>query len=339
MKKELIKILFLIALPLLLSQGCNLDSDITNDPITPKDTSTGMWYVGGINTGGDVRYVKGFIVNQTQYALLADGNKGLTTVNISNAGSPTLTANYNTGGFAEEIYIDTVRGNTYAFLSDNTKGLFVFNVSTPASPILISNLYSGAGAASVNRKDNYLFVALNSGNIKILNLNTLPDSVFENGSFTTSNQVDHIEVQNNTAYFVEKIIGLEIVDIANPLLPVLLSTYKSPGSCYDIKIAAGLAYIADGNNGITTISVSNPAQPYFIKTTNTDSDVRGLDYSPNFLFSADYNSGTEVFNLFNTTSPEMFGYYEPAGYCYNLNYFKGKVLAANGTKGLLILRF
>jgi hypothetical protein len=120
---------------------------------------------------------------------------------------------------------------------------------------------------------------------------------------------------------------------------VLYTTFGTPGSCHDIRIADNLGYVADGLTGISVINISNPSQPYYIRTKNTDSDVRKLDYSPNFLFSAENNFGAEVFNLFDPVRPDMVGYFEPTGNSNSIHFYKAKVLVAQGTEGLLILRF
>lgn len=308
-------------------------------PSLPPEPGTGMWVVGSLNTGGDARYVKSGIINQTQYAFLADGDKGFEIINITNASSPVLTYNFNTGGFVKEVLIDTIDNNIYAFLSDKVKGLFILNISNPASPILDTNIVYPGGINSVEIKGNSLLVALISGPVKILNIDNIQDSVYEVATYLPKNTVEHIEISNNTAYFIEQVTGVEIVDVSNPATPLFLSTFKSPGSCYDIKIAGDIAYIADGNAGVTVISVANPSQPYFIRLTDLNTDVRALDYSPNFLFAAEYDDGVEVMNLFNPTDPEWFAYFEPGGFCYSIDYFKAKVLVANGNRGLLILRY
>lgn len=307
------------------------------DPIIP-DIGTGMWFVGQINTGGNAVYVKGKIVSGVQYAFVANGSAGLSIVNISNAESPVLASSFQTNGFAREVIVDTVNSVNYAFVSDSVKGLFILNVSNPNS-VSADTLISYPGVNSVCRKNNYLYAALSNGNVKVLNISALPAPVTEVASYTTVNTVNHIEISGNTAYLVENITGLELVNVTNPEIPVQYSVFHSPGNCYDVKIAEHLAYVADGNTGISIISVSNPSQPYFINTKNTETNVRFIDYSPNFLFTGEGSSGVEVLNVFNTVAPEYVGYYEPGGYCNSVHYFKAKVLVANGTAGLLILRF
>ena len=300
---------------------------------------TGMYYVGNLNTGGDARCVKGYILNGTQYAFLADGQKGLEVIDISNPQSPGLVLNYQTNGFVKEVFIDTIGSNKYVFISDEEKGLFVLNITNPNGVYLDTLLAYTNGVTSSYLKNGYLYVALKQNAVKILNVNSLPDSVYEAGSYNPQNAVEHIEISGNNMYLLEKTFGVEIAGISNPTTPGVLSVFTTSGICYDLKIADNLAYIADGTSGLSVVNIGNPVQPYFVSGLNTHSDIRGVDYSPNFLFTAEYNMGTEVFNVFNPAYPTDIGYYEAQDYCYGINYFKGKVLVANGTKGLLILRF
>jgi hypothetical protein len=340
MIKKYIKILVIISaiFPLLNLPGCKLpdESEPTLPPITYE---TGMWYVGKFITNGDARYVKGFIINGIQYAFLADGQEGLEIINISNPQSPSLTYKFATNGFAKEVYIDSLSSNKYAFLSDEDNGLYILDVTNPSNPILDTALAYTGGVNSAYMYNGYLFAALKQGVIKIINLKSLPDSVYEVSTYVPQNLVEHIEISGFNAYLLEKTYGFEIVSIVNPEAPTFLSIFNTPGGCYNLKIGNDIAYIADGTAGICMVNIGNPSQPYFVEQTNTESDVRGIDYSPNYMFTAEYNMGAEVFNLFNPISPYGFGYYETPGYCYGVHFFKAKVLVANGTYGLLILRF
>lgn len=326
-----------LTLLLISQQSCKFNDDYVEDPIIPE-YGTGMWFVGQVNTGGEAVYVKGKIISGVQYAFVANGSSGISVVNISNPASPSIASSYQTNGFAREIFIDTINSVNYAFVSDSTNGLYILNANTPNS-LTLDTLISYPGVNSVNRKNNYLYVALTNGNVKVLNVSQLPASVSEVTTYNSVNVVNHIEISNNTAYLLENFTGLELVNINDPLNPVKYSTFHSPGNCYNIKVADYLAYIADGTVGISVINVSNPGQPYFISSKNTETNVRSIDYSPNFLFTAEGNSGVEVLNIFNTIKPEYVGYYLAESYCYSVNYFKGKVLVANGNGGLLILRF
>jgi hypothetical protein len=298
-----------------------------------------MWFVGKLNTGGDAKFVKGFTVSGVQYAFLADGSKGLEIIDISSPEKPALVYNYSTNGFAEEVHIDSILGNKYLFLSDEQKGLYIINISNPAGAFLDTLIAYSGGVNSSYSMNGFLYVSLRQGDIKILNVNSLPDPVYEVSSYTPLHNVEHIEISGTNMYLLEGTYGFEILNISNPQSPVYLSSYNTPGDCNDLKIGNDIAYIADGLPGVCAINVGNPGQPELLSITNTESDLKGIDYSPNFMFTAEYNMGAEVFNLFNPVYPEAFGYYETTAYCYSVNYFKGKVLIANGQEGLLILRF
>jgi hypothetical protein len=298
-----------------------------------------MWFVGNLSTGGDARYVKGTIVNGTQYAFLADGQKGLEIIDITDPENPTLAYNFVTNGYVSEVNIDSISANKYTFLSDENNGLYILNITNPSAAYLDTVLSYPGGVNSSYLKNGYLYVALGQGQVKILNLNSLPDSVYEVGTYTPQYIVSHIEISGTIAYLLQKNMGFELVDISDPFSLIYLSGFNTSGSCNDIKIAGNYAYIANGTAGICVMNVASPSQPYVVSFEDTESDVKGIDYTPNFIFTAEYDMGAEVFNLFNPVYPEAFGYYETPGYCYGVHFFKNKILIANGQNGLLILRY
>lgn len=321
----------------MIQTGCKLPDEPIDDPV--YNYETGMWYVGSLNTGGDARYVKGFIIAGVQYAFVASGNKGLEIINISDPAAPTLTYNYPTNGFARQVHIDSISSGKFLFLSDEVTGLYIFDISNPSSVILDTLIAYSGGVNSAYSKNGYLYVALKSGGVKILGINSLPGPVIEAGQYTSSHIAEHIEIFVSTMYLLEGANGFEIVNISDPVIPSYLAVYNTPGSCNDLKIGGEIAYIADGNSGVLAVSVSNPSQPVLLSITATETDTYGIEYSPNFMFTAENNFGARVFNLFNTGHPEAFGYFQTQGNFYSVNFFKGKVLVACGGNGLLILRF
>lgn len=299
-----------------------------------------MWFVGSLKTGGDAGYVKGAFIKGIQYAFLADGQKGLEIINITNATNPVLTSNYATNGFAKEVIVDSISSNKYAFLSDEVNGLFIFNVNNTSSPALDTLIAYPGGVNSCYSNNGLLYVALKTGLLKVLNINSLPDSIFEAGSYSPQYPVHHLEISGSSIYMLQKNYGFEIADISNPATPLYQSGFNTSGNCYDVRIVENIAYFANGTTGLCLMNVSVPSQPYLIGFLETESDVRGIDFSPSsFLLTAEYNFGTEVFNIFKPVQPYGFGYYEASGYCNGIHFFKNKVLVANGQNGLLILRY
>ena len=187
--------------------GCKLP-DEPEPELPPYTYETGMWFVGNLNTGGDARFVKGAFVNGTQFAFLADGQKGLEIINISNSQSPALAYNYNTNGYAKEVFVDSLSSNKYAFISDEDKGLFILNIANPSNPLLHTLIAYPGGVNSSYVKNGFLFVALKQGSVKIININSLPDSVYEVNTYSTQYAVDHIEISDSIAYLLQKSFGL-----------------------------------------------------------------------------------------------------------------------------------
>ena len=59
------------------------------------------------------------------------------------------------------------------------------------------------------------------------------------------------------AYVAAGPLGLRIVDISNPLVPVIIGTADTPGTAADVAVAGNYCFIADGAD-LKVIDISNP---------------------------------------------------------------------------------
>ncbi|HBO41654.1 MAG TPA: hypothetical protein DD477_10620, partial [Spirochaetaceae bacterium] len=64
------------------------------------------------------------------------------------------------------------------------------------------------------------------------------------------------------AYVADGYAGLHIIDISNPITPILVSTFDTIGAgAFGIYVSGVYAYVADWNTGLYIIDISNPAAP------------------------------------------------------------------------------
>ncbi len=99
-----------------------------------------------------------------------DGKYGLSVIDLSNPGSPSLTATLTTSGFARDIFIL----GDYVYVADGKKGFAIIDISLPAAPVLISetdnspdNLYEFNGIRVQNDK---VFIAAGDGGIIVFDI-------------------------------------------------------------------------------------------------------------------------------------------------------------------------
>ncbi|MBD2676642.1 MULTISPECIES: LVIVD repeat-containing protein [Nostoc] len=103
------------------------------------------------------------------YAYIADGDKGLQILDISNPKLPKLIGNYLIPN-KSSAYEVVVAGN-YAYIAADTEGVFVINISNPAQPTLANTYRSrGIAAKDIYVVGNTLYVAESTGYFAIVDI-------------------------------------------------------------------------------------------------------------------------------------------------------------------------
>ncbi len=141
------------------------------DKNKPNETITGT-LISTLDTDGDTKSVTVY----NNYVFLADGDKGLKIVNVSDPASPRLVGSYDTPGDATKVWIRGVSANTtYAYIADGGKGIRAIDASDPASPVDFDPVltYDTAGFASdiaVNQTGDMVIVGDGSAGLTMISI-------------------------------------------------------------------------------------------------------------------------------------------------------------------------
>ncbi len=84
-----------------------------------------------IDTDGRAFGVSTFESDGNHYALVADYDKGLKIINITDPKNLTQRGSIDTDGFAYEVSFFENDDNQYALIADELKGLKIINISDP----------------------------------------------------------------------------------------------------------------------------------------------------------------------------------------------------------------
>lgn len=331
---------FIIAaiLPVLLISSCKDNST------SPTQTSSNMTLVGSYNTPDYAYDVSILTKSSLNYAFIADGTSGLQIINVTSPSSPVFISNYNTPGTAIAVVTASINNLQFAFVSDGTQGLAIINASNTSAPVLDTTLYFQNDAvltSFVDVPNGVLYIGTYYGKIYLYNVSNLPNSISLFASYTSPlyNNIMSIFVTNGIAYVAEKDI-VELINVSNPSNPQNITNYYTPGSAYDIVVGGNYAYVADATS-LYVIDVTNPFSPVFAGMYSQQNAVYygvAINY-PYQVFTADYDYGIETLGLGVPSSPAQVGYYNTNGFANNLAYFNGNVFVADGSDGLIIVKY
>jgi hypothetical protein len=118
-----------------------------------------------------------FVVDNRAY--VADGDRGLAVLDVSDPTAPTRLGGVDTPGAALQV---VVRGSL-AYVADGSAGLRVVNVGNPAAPTLMGSVDTPGVALDLAVQGRYAYVADGSGGLRIIDVNN-PAAPSQVGAWT-----------------------------------------------------------------------------------------------------------------------------------------------------------
>jgi hypothetical protein len=304
--------------------------DISN-PTTPI-------FKGIYDTSGWARDVQ--VVGN--YAYVADGNSGLQIIDISSPTTPTLKGNYDTSGYAMDVQ---VVGN-YAYVADGNSGLQIIDISNPTTPTLKGSYDTIGQANDVKVVGNYAYIADQEAGLAIIDV-TNPIAPILKGSYPYPNTIldsflaNGLQIVGNYAYVADwnsgSDGGLKIIDISNPVTPILISNYRPCGSATNVKIAGNYAYVTRFSSGLDIIDISSPTTPTFKGNYNTSGNAIDVQIAGNYAYVADGDSGLQIIDISNPSTPILKGNYNTSGSAFAVKVVGNYAYVADRTSGLQII--
>ena len=231
-------------------------------------------------------------------AFIADNDRGLHIINVSDKQNPQIRSEVDTTGTAEGIFVN----NQYTYIADGDAGLSIFDTGNPAEPELIAALDTAGYAKDIFVSGEFAFLADGENGLVIVNVSD-PAAPRMVGSLNTPGMAEGVFVDNNFAYIADGNEGLTIVNATNKNAPSMAATFDTPGYAEKVSITGSFAFVADGRKGVSVIDISDPANPLKVNGWSYDTNGYASDvfsgYSvgeTSFAFVADGPPGVIVLN-------------------------------------------
>lgn len=167
---------------------------------------------------------------------------------------------------------------------------------------------------------NYAYVG-NGAALDILDVSN-PSSPIRIGRVIASGLIRDIHIVGDFVYILTYKAGLQIVDIEDPLRPLIVGnyeTYNTMGWIENLFAIQNYVYIA-GEDGIIIIDVSNPFSPAVVDTFITSNFTLDVFISDNIAFATVFNEGLYILDISDPASPTTLTVFHLAG-----NYFPNSI--------------
>ena len=285
--------------------------------------------LGSLSTDGHA-YV---VTVRGDYAYVADGDTGLSIINIADPTAPELVGSLTTDSGAYGIAV----AGDYAYVADGDAGLKVINITDPSAPNLAGSLDTDGMAFGVAVAGDYAYVADYDKGLQIINIAN-PSAPELSGSLDTDGYAEGVAVAGDYAYVADGSKGLKIINIATPSTPELVSSLDITGEARGVAVVGDYAYVADYDKGLTVVNVANPATPELVGSLDTDGRSYGVAVAEDYAYVGDGGKGLKIINIATPEEPVLVGSLMTDGDARGVAVVDRYVYMAESSKGLKVVR-
>ncbi|MGA1840282.1 MAG: MopE-related protein [bacterium] len=254
------------------------------------------------------------------YALLANGENGLSIIDITDLNSPIYAGKFDTSGSARSVAIS---GN-YACIADGSNGLVIIDITDPAIPTYAGGIDTDGYAQGVAISGNYTYIADGSNGLVIIDITDPTNPLFFR-EFYSPGDVRGVAISGNYAYLVGR--GLIIMDISDPTDPIYAGEVSTGGTTNDVAISGNYAYLAAAFNKLLVINITDPTAPTLEEVIfNIPGMAHRIAISGSFAYVAsrgnilsNLHSGLSIFDITDPVAPTYTGGVDTSGFAKSLS--------------------
>lgn len=220
-----------------------------------------MFQVSGLNTIGSATH----LLLQGDYAYVAVGGQNSSTiiVDVLDPAHPFVAGQYYLVGH----FADYAEETGLAYACDTWYGIRIFDLSMPTNPTLVGSYQDPSGGI-------------------VWDLAVEGDFLFAIAGY----------YDQGIDWLGDSLI---VLNISNPVAPILVSMSDAAQDPAKIEIADGYAYIAGANPDLRVVDISNPAAPITVGTVHYTGTATGLQVVGDHV----YLTGYGYLRVINASNP------------------------------------
>ncbi|MFH0969854.1 MAG: VWA domain-containing protein [Candidatus Diapherotrites archaeon] len=272
----------------------------TNYDISNTGSTNNQLYIG--RSSSELYGAQSFtptiaFISGAQVLVNRQGNpSGNITVSVRSSltGSDLVSGTISSGAVSTSYqYVNVVFPSILPLVPGNTYYLVLTTTATSSSNYYrwgtSNNSYSGGQAyqnTSSQNRDARFQTHFIPGLVKIDT--TSKSSPFVLGAYPLTSPW-RVFLDNNVAYVADGSAGVHSFNISGNT-PILLDTYNTSGTAYDVLVSGNVAYVSDGTSGLRTLDVSTPSSMVLLDTYNTPGTAYATKVDNAIAYVADGSS-------------------------------------------------
>jgi len=220
----------------------------------------------------------GFRVHDGLAYVSAD-RSGLGVLDVAGNGTPTIRGSLKTPGQAKSVFVS----GDIALVTDTLTGVDFVRVDDPARPSLTGSGFLDGFSTDVVASGTFAYAADRPTGFYVFDLSKKdsfePVGTSQSGS-PNNTQRAQLEVlpESSGRRVVLLAAGglLQLFDVTNPIDPMLLPPFRTPGAAVRIALKEHFVYVADGQAGLQVVDFSIPTAPKIVDSFKTMSPARDV---------------------------------------------------------------
>lgn len=177
----------------------------------------------------------------------------------------------------------------YVYLVCGDTGLIVVDIFDPHAPQRLAQLGFGSRALSVYSAGDSLYIGLEQGGVRVVDLLDSENPVLVY-SHPTTGSVSDITKQDELLYVAQAFDGVFIYDTSQPGWP-LIASIPTANVVRSITLKDDLLLTVQGSEGLLAYEIDDPSLPHLIGALNTGGDARDLIFVNDSVYIADGYDG------------------------------------------------
>lgn len=212
-----------------------------------------------------------------------------------------------------DVWGFVINGQEYAAIG-STEAIHIISLADPTQPEEIARVYGTATGSNLVHRDikefnGYLYCVADEGAssmLQIIDLHNLPSSVsvpYSSNEFIVTAHNLFIDTAAHRLYALGAQGQTKVMDISNPVKPVLLAAYPNPSFylpyVHDAYINDNIGIMNCAGHGLWVVDFSDPLAPVTLGTL-TDYPDQGYNHSGwiskdgNYYFMCDETHGMDI---------------------------------------------
>jgi len=233
--------------------------------------------------------------------------------------------------------VDFEVNDTLMFLADldqvwpaNYSAFTILRISDPENPVMTEQVRMPGCVTGVTLVDSLVYVANGVFGVRIFDPFN-PDSAILLGTYPVHGFAAKVKVKDGLAFVVDygpqsadvtsylssdptRPGDLQVVSVADPTLPELVSTYPLPGSVTGVADGSYADRVFALNNtqvgiDVWCVDVSDNSKPRVVGTYSTSGSAENAVVVDTMLFLAAGSEGIEIVNIADLENPALIGHY------------------------------